>query len=201
MRQINYSLLLLVIIFGTAACGGSQDKKQDAADRAEKEKSDDKVEETSASIANEDVISGTLNVTLGDKSVEINRFLKNKTDLTLNNKSAVFRIHDETGDMWMTILMPVDQLINGSGKTFSTSQSDASNGVTFIGFNEPGNPMDQIWIKEGTITVVNFDEESLATEMKFEGTGGKITDIKNENTVDISADLALQIDNVMDVRK
>jgi len=201
MRQINYFLLLLVIIFGTAACGGSQDKKKDAADRAEKEKSNDKVEETSASIADEDVISGTLKVKLGDKSVEINRFLKNKTDLTLNNKSAVFRIHDETGDMWMTILMPVDQLINGSGKTFSTSQADASNGVTFIGFNEPGNPMDQIWIKEGTITVVNFDEESLATEMKFEGTGGKITDIKNENTVDISADLALQIDNVLDVRK
>ncbi len=195
--------IVLTALFVLVACGGGIEEAptgqaQTPGDQTDKEivdKGEDKDRER----------IGVVRLSIDGAEMTLDTFRTGYTDMTVIDEQITCRLKDATQDR--SILLG----LNGAGTakqpvgTFKppkeSSSGETSALVTLIGFFAEGDIMDQFTLKSGSFTVTALNPGDGTFQASFEGKGGALRDIRNENLVPFSGSMDLKFRTIQDMRQ
>ncbi|MFZ6051512.1 invasion associated locus B family protein [Halocola ammonii] len=202
MNTLTKVLLFASLMF-LLSCGS--DSKNNETSSTEKEAVENETEEKPKKEIREELLTGEAQIKIDDQEFSITEFRKNKTELTYTDESISLRLTNASDDRYVMVLLTGPQVYETRPLTIEVDQANPKARpyarVTMVGFYNKDDVRDQVVLKQGSLTINQLDEESLELDIEFEGTGGKVMDIKNEDSIPIEGSINMTVDNKIDARK
>jgi hypothetical protein len=195
--QKSYIWLLPLLL--AVSCGGSnenqqsQDKPTEVAKPSKEEKAD------------EDLLKGKLNLTIEGETYEVTEFDKRRSEITwMNDNKITVRLNSLDREKGMQFLISGEDAYGEKPLKVSLDASlfEKANhgGLSFTGFISDAENLSTAQLLKGEATISKLDPSSLQFDMSFEGVALH-TEIGSRNdTVPISGNISVQLDNAVDSR-
>lgn len=195
--QKSYIWLLPLLL--VVSCGRSnenqqsQDKPTEVAKPSKEEKAD------------EDLLKGKLNLTIEGETYEVTEFDKRRSEITwMNDNKITVRLNSLDREKGMQFLISGEDAYGEKPLKVSLDASlfEKANhgGLSFTGFISDAENLSTAQLLKGEATISKLDPSSLQFDMSFEGVALH-TEIGSRNdTVPISGNISVQLDNAVDSR-
>lgn len=196
MKTKPIFIVLALLLF---ACGGS-----------EKSNEEENLKEPQAEVLSnkidEETLNGSVKLSIGQKEYNLTEFNKKRSEITwMKDNQINMRLTSLDKEQTVQLLISGPDVYKKVPIELSLDAQDFQKtnhgSFAFLGFLKSKDEMSTVRILKGSGTVEELDQESLDVALSFEGTGIHSSMGNKNDTIPISGNIQIQLDNADETRK